>query len=90
MERGSGRTTGQMRAAARGSLYVMPDRGFIGYAQSLAAYIDRLDLIFTSPDELAGFRGKVLNGVAVDHAANLTPEQERQKLNLLTLNVEAA
>jgi hypothetical protein len=76
--RGSGRTTAQMRDAKRGSLYVVPNNAFIVYAQALAKHIGREDLVFTSPDALKHYRGRVFNGAVIDHAASLSAEQDQQ------------
>jgi hypothetical protein len=76
-ERGTGRTTEQMRAAPIGAIFISPHAATIGYNKSLAAYIDRKDLKVVSTLWLEeGWRGVTLTGIVIDHAANLNDRQQ--------------
>jgi hypothetical protein len=77
-ERGSGRTTEQLKAAARGAIYVVP-KGAIPYTRNLALHLRRDDIRLFSPEifeSARGIRGQrewdllVLDHAAWDHMTN--------------------
>ena len=73
-DRGTGRTTEQIKAAPRGALYVCI-RAEAGYAKAPAHALGRPDLKFAGPEavgeRLLGLRAPVV----VDHAVRLDPLQ---------------
>lgn len=77
-DRGSGRTTDQMRRAARGALFLWVNDRSLGYARHLAHHLGRDDLdirpasVLDRPEKLMGL---VFPEVVVDHAAQLTGRQ---------------
>ncbi len=76
MERGTGRTTKQMKQAPQGALFVWCN-GVTSYARTLAREIGRHDLVIASPYDLESdrLRGQEFQAVIIDHAARLTPQQ---------------
>jgi hypothetical protein len=75
-ERGSGRTTQQMKEAPHGAMFVWCN-GHLHYPRDLARALDRRDLEIVSPEQLEDdrFRGRSLTGIIVDHAATLHGRQ---------------
>ena len=76
-ERGTGRTTQQMKEAPLGSVYIWVAHNSLWYAKALARAIGRHDLHIVGPMWLDGmhFLGRHLSGIVVDHATNLTDKQ---------------
>jgi hypothetical protein len=67
--RGSGRTTQQLQAAARGSVFIWCSRD-THYPKMLAEKIGRSDLIIVGPSWLEhGWIGVEISGLTIDHAA---------------------
>ena len=76
-ERGSGRTTDQMKNAPKGSIFIWCNC-HIDYPKKLAKELGRDDLVIIGLDSLNDngyFAGRYFTHVAIDHAAALTPEQ---------------
>lgn len=75
-ERGTGRTSEQMKAAPLGSIFVWCN-GSLHYPVMLARKLDRRDLHIVGLDWIKSGRwhGRTLDGLVVDHASRLTPEQ---------------
>ncbi len=77
-ERGSGRTTQQMKQAPRGAIFVWVN-GWLRYPAELASALDRSDLKIYGPSILEHgaerLRGLELSGIVIDHDAKLTSEQ---------------
>lgn len=73
-ERGTGRTTRQIENAPQKAIFICVHRGAVGYTRELARRLGRNDLQFEDPTWLDGHRWKtrILSGVVVDHAAELT------------------
>lgn len=71
-ERGSGRTSRQMRRAPKGAVYIWPHAATLRYARKLARFHDRDDLELLAADWLAeninALSGKTCR-VVIDHAA---------------------
>jgi len=76
MERQTGRTTRQIQAAPKRSVFVWCN-GLIDYPRSLARRLGREDLEIVTPAWLEGhaWQGRWLSGVVIDHAARLTARQ---------------
>jgi len=84
-ERGTGRTTEQMKAAPRGAVYVSPHPFATDYVRKLAAKILREDLRIVEPSWLDhGWHGKILEGIVVDHACHLDDHHRQLLLNAET------
>ena len=75
-ERGSGRTTQQMKEAPLGAIYIWL-HGEVWYPKNLAAKIGRADLQIVGPMWLnsMNFQGKRLSGIVIDHATYLSDKQ---------------
>ena len=69
-QRGSGRTTEQMRAAPHGAVYVWVN-GSTQYPTFLARHLGRDDLRIISPDQFAQEARSLRAWVVIDHAAAL-------------------
>lgn len=72
-ERGIGTTTGQMKAAKIGALFIVGDRGMVSYATSLARSIGRDDIIVEHvASAMVGHGSKFMGSrypqIVVDHA----------------------
>lgn len=71
-DRGTGRTTAQMLAAAKGAYFVWCNGTSLGYAKALADFLGRADLHIVSSVWAFQERGLHLRGVCqqviVDHA----------------------
>lgn len=77
-DRGSGRTADQMRAAAKGALFIVPDgTGRRGYFFHLAHHLGRSDLRLEPVSVLDSdrLRGLEFPAVVVDHAVRMTDRQ---------------
>lgn len=75
-DRGTGRTTQAMLTAPRDAVYVSCCSNATDYDRQLARKIGREDLRIVEPSWLDhGWYGKVLTGIVVDHAADLTEGQ---------------
>lgn len=75
-DRGTGRTSAQMREAPRHAVFVwVNDR--LDYPQHLARHIGRDDLRVVGPLWLSQhrWRGVDLTGLVLDHAIRLTPNE---------------
>lgn len=79
--RGTGRTTLQLKTAPKGALYLWPAAGSITYAVRLARHLRRSDLDIRSisllNDAAYQLRGRKFPAIILDHAAVLTDEQWR-------------
>lgn len=75
-KRGDGTTTKQMLATPVGGVYIWCNH-HLDYPTELAKKLKRTDLQIVSPMWLSEdrWRGKVLPGLALDHATDLTDEQ---------------
>jgi len=75
-ERGTGRTTEQMKNAKIGALFISLD-GIGFYLRELAKKLGREDLIFKSPQVLTFGRlqGHRYPEIVLDHAVNLNDKQ---------------
>lgn len=73
--RGEGRTTQQMKAAPKGAIYVWCNN-HLHYPRQLSLALGRLDLTIVGPEWLKR-KGYTNTEVVVDHAAELTFEQQR-------------
>lgn len=73
MGRQTGFTSRQIRESPAGAVYVWVGSD-IRYPKELAKALHREDLLFVGPSwlETQGWRGRVLNGITIDHAADLT------------------
>lgn len=81
-ERGTGRTTRQMQAAAKNAIYVWPVDRTTNYAVMLAKFIGRSDLEIVSPLHFSDrrsecLRGRIISEIVIDHGTELTAEQQR-------------
>ena len=88
-ERGSGRTTKQMKAAKKNSIFIWCNN-HLSFARTLASQINRQDLVLhrlSILDDPRHLRGLKIVDVVVDHAAELTAIQSK---NLSVLMVQAA
>ena len=76
-ERGTGRTTQQMKEAPLGAVYIWVNHNTLWYSKDLARSIGRPDLEIVGPMWLDGMRflGRHLSGIIVYHATNLTSKQ---------------
>lgn len=84
-ERGIGRTSDQMRAAPKGSLFIVPaGSGRRGYFFHLAHHLGRGDLRIESVSVLDGdfLRGLEFPAVVVDHGVRVT-DRQGEKLDRL-------
>jgi hypothetical protein len=72
-DRGTGRTTKQMQAAAKGAHFVWSN-DILSYPRDLVKKLGRNDLQIVGPSFLFnhGFRGRVLTGLVIDHACQFT------------------
>ncbi len=87
--RGSGRTTRQMKAAKKNSIFIWCN-DHLSFAKALARQISRQDLVLhrlSILDDPCQLRGLKVANLVVDHAAELTPAQTK---NLSVLMVQAA
>jgi len=75
-DRGTGRTTAQMKAAPKGAIFVWCNP-CLNYPRQLAKGLDRIDLVIIPPSLLEEHRwkGLRLTGLVVDHDTRLTEEQ---------------
>jgi hypothetical protein len=87
-ERGTGRTTKQMKDAPRGAIFISPHHAACYHDKNLAFALGRSDLTIVSPSWLIEHRwiGLELSGIVVDHAANLN-EIERRELLVAQMRV---
>lgn len=79
-ERGTGRTSRQMREAPRNAIFVWCN-DYIGYAIRLAYHLDRGDLSIIPPAMIGEFRRGSSRHIVVDHAAVLL-EEDRVLISL--------
>lgn len=86
-DRGTGRTTQQMREAPQGALFIWPFEGSLYYPKHLARSIGRDDLKIVGVDSLDNYSlvGRTYTGIILDHAANLSPKRHDLYLMLLPL-----
>ena len=86
-ERGSGRTTKQMKSAPIGAVFVWYN-DHIDYPERLAVYLQRGDLkilrLSTLDHGAQTLRGIEFFGVVVDHAADLSDKQSEAVSRLLS------
>jgi hypothetical protein len=75
---GTGRTTRQMRAAKRDSVFIVGNRNMVDYARHLAESIGRDDLKIVTLTWLEenSWRGREFTGITVDHDLQLTEKQQ--------------
>ncbi len=84
-DRGTGRTTKQMKDAPIGAIYVSCHASATNYDRCLAHKLKRTDLKVVEPSWLDhGWYGKILTGIVIDHAAHLTERQQDSLLVALT------
>lgn len=85
--RQTGRTTEQIRMAAKGSVFVVPWT-LMGHVCSIATEIGRGDLTFVTPDWIMGdrWKGSALTGLVLDHS--LTEAPTNYMLELLRSKAE--
>lgn len=81
-ERGTERTTKQMRLAEKNALYVWPNDLTKHEAIVLCQGADRNDLEIVGPsqfndDRIENLRGRMIPEVVIDHATKFTVEQQR-------------
>ena len=86
-DRGTGRTTKQLREAPRGALFIWCN-GNLAYARSMAANLGRSDIDIRGPDVFDAhgslqLRGRFWPKVIIDHAAQLSCEQWARYSELL-------
>lgn len=75
-DRGTSRTTQQMLSAPREAVFISCHARACDYDRRLAHKIGRDDLRIVEPSWLDhGWYGKILTGIVIDHAANLTEKQ---------------
>jgi len=71
-DRGTGRTTAQIRSAPHGAIFVCCHSAAKDYTRRLAKDLGRDDLTIVEPSWLDhGWMGKVISGLVVDHACQL-------------------
>jgi hypothetical protein len=79
MRRQTGETTKQMKGAPQGAIFVWCN-DFTLYPKSLVHHIGRPDIQVVRPCDLMNQasrrRGTTIAGIVVDHAADLTHDQE--------------
>ena len=75
---GTGRTTRQMRAAKRDSVFIVGNRNMVDYARRLAEGIGRDDLKIVALNwlEQDNWLGRTFSGIVIDHDLELTPRQQ--------------
>ena len=76
LSRGTGRTSDQLKAAPKGAVYVWVNNR-LNYPKRLALDLGREDLEIVAPSwlEYNRFMGRIMSGLILDHAVNLTDRQ---------------